>query len=523
MLSTKNYVQFSILDPKSGAILHQFEGANQASRALPEDLVQFNETTGNCLVVERSPKRALVGILQMTSTYMYGMTGHGVPLYLCEPLNPGYPPFRMACKQKDRTKNLLVSFQFESWDASSEMPRGSLLEVLGFAEDPVAEQKALAILSCPWKAPKPSTVAILGSSGSPRKLLTKGTFNIDPPGCKDIDDCLTLEQVSETEWTFWITIADVAELVKPGSKEFETAKLIGATSYQDGIPVRPMLHPSLSESTCSLLPGELRNGLSLRISYSIQTGLKGPPVFEQTQIINETSYTYESILKSTAVDLKILEAICCCLGRPSSDPHIWIENCMVFYNHWAAKELQIKDAGLLRTHDAPFLEKKELLESIDPSLAFLAYNSAKYCPAETDAGHWGLNLDTYCHATSPIRRFADLVNQHILKCSLQTTEDWSALAQHLNRRQKQIQAAERDFVFLKAISNDEPTVEATFLYLQNQKWVLWVPTWGITVRIKESSEYPLPTPGTSVKISYFCDRSRAKLKERMILKALWKL
>jgi exoribonuclease R len=518
MLATSNYIDFKILEPNTQSVLASWQGTAKANRALPEDKVTLQED-GSVNLVERAPKKALVGILHLTSKYMYGMTGHGTPMYLCEPLNKGYPSFRVACKERDRSHNLLVSFQFESWEAGSELPRGGLLKILGVAEDPAAEAEALAILSCPWTAPRPDSAPCFQASDRP--ILSKGTFNIDPAGCKDIDDVITIEPLEGDAVRLWITIADVSELIVPGSKEYQIAEKIGATSYQDGVAVRPMLHRDYSEKACSLIPGERRYGLALRIDWSPSKGFRRPPVFEKVMVINQISFTYENVGMADSYVLNALKGITSELaGRPVEDSHEWIEQLMIFYNREAALMLKQANIGLLRVHDEPFQEKRKELLSINPRLEYLAYSAARYAPVGTEALHWGLNIEMYCHASSPIRRFADLVNQQILKDLLDKRPSKfnqsyiEALAEWLNRRQKQIAAAERDFACLRAIQTAQtPCVEGLYLWNEKGKCHFWIEAWRIVVRVTLAE---VLEPGKTYQIAYFCDRRKAKWKERMI-------
>lgn len=511
MLATKNYIDFQILDSVSLSVLAEWKGAEKANRALPEDTVRMT-ADGKVEIVERAARRPLVGVLQLTSKYMYGMTGHGVPLYCCEPLNKGYPRFRVACKERDRSQNLLVSFQFESWEAGSELPRGSLLNVLGPVEEFPVEAQALSILSCPWSAPRPEPISYAPTG---RYLLSTGTFNIDPPGCLDIDDVLTIKTLPDSRYQIWITIADVSEIVRPATKVYDVARKIGATSYQDGNAVRPMLHRDLSEKLLSLLPGELRYGLALRVEFDITTRQISTAEFQKVLVKNERSYTYENVL--TQGEPSLCDVLTAFSG--SSDPHKWIEHCMLLYNREAAKVLAAAGCGLLRAHDAPFQEKLQALEAINPDLRYLAYQSAKYVSVAGGGGsHWGLGESLYCHASSPLRRFADLVNQQIIKDVLDGKksifEGEAICALELNRRQKQINAAERDYQLLKAIQTAEKAVvDGIFLWTRKEKAEFYVKEWETTIR------FPFDvglTPGKTYAIQYYCDRRKATWKERMI-------
>lgn len=524
MLSTKNYIDFQILDPLTGVLVADFQGASRAQRALPEDRVRVLEN-GDVEILERAPKKPLVGVLHLTSTYMYGLTGHGVPLYRCEPLNKGFPSFRVACKERDRSQNLLVTFQFESWEITAELPRGSLVRVLGPVENNAAEMEALAWLSCPWTAPRPSADLL----GLPvRPVLSKGTFNIDPPGCKDVDDVLTLEPLSDGgRIRLWITIADVCEVVRPGTKEYAVAEKIGATTYQNGQAIRPMLHPDLSERACSLLPGQSRPGLALRAAWSPDLGFDMENTeFLEVTVVNEKTFTYESIYQADSFTVQTLQAMASSLGgRLITDSHEWVEQFMLFYNKQAAAILKKMGAGLLRIHDAPQKELADALTAIDPALAFLGYASALYATTETTQSHWGLGCELYCHASSPIRRFADLINQQIIKYSLAKgtgalppAQEFQCLAVHLNRRQKEIAAAERDFIFLQALqSASSNRIQATYLYDKGAKWAFYVAAWKTFIRL-EKVEGTSFGPGQLCEIDWFSDRRKAKWKERILFR-----
>jgi exoribonuclease R len=522
MLATKNYIDFQILEPITRKPLAEWKGAAKANHALPEDTVRMS-SNGEVELIESAPKKPLVGILHLTSKYMYGLTSHGVPMYLCEPMNKGYPCFRVACKERDRSRNLLISFQFEAWESSAELPRGALLKILGPVEYSHAEAEALAILSCPWTAPRPENIPAFVSGD--RRILSTGTFNIDPFGCKDIDDVLTLENINNGVVRLWITIADVSERLDPSSKEFKVAEKIGATSYQNGFAVRPMLHKDLSERDFSLIPGEQRYGLALRIDWSSEKGFMGQPEFEKVMVINQMSFTYENIYMADNWILSTLAHIASDMaGKKLLESHDWVEQFMLFYNRQAALILRQVGAGLLRVHDEPFVEKQKILNAIHPSLEHLAFKAAAYAPVSSPKTHWGLSLESYCHASSPIRRFADIINQQIIKDWLDKKESiyseslFERLADWLNQRQKQIADAEREFAFLKAIQEAQETeVGAIFLWKEGEKSVVYVPNWKTTVRFIDISETNR-TAGEKISLQYYCDRSKAKWKERMIFR-----
>ena len=91
--------------------------------------------------------------------------------------------------------------------------------------------------------------------------LSGFTFNIDPEGCKDIDDCITI-------WdnAIAISIADVSAWVRV-NPWLQFAEKIGTSLYENGACIKPMFPTILSEDYMSLVEGKERLAYSLIITF----------------------------------------------------------------------------------------------------------------------------------------------------------------------------------------------------------------------------------------------------------------
>ena len=107
----------------------------------------------------------------------------------------------------------------------------------------------------------------------------------------------------------------------------------------------------------------------------------------------------------------------------------------LFRNH-TAKAAAGERAGLLADIESALAHPKLLDIEQVRARVYLVLNRARYSPLLQ--GHWGLNLPAYLHGTSPIRRYADLLNQRQLVAHLEgrpvpcTVEDLAATGVNLN-------------------------------------------------------------------------------------------
>lgn len=503
-LWTKDYIHFEIQDAENKC-LYAFEGAKHAAHCLPGDEVRWDPATETTVQTAPGPYPPLAGYLETSRKTTYGMNSRGVPIFLFVPLNTAYPPLLVAAKDTDPHADMVCVVKILRWDKGSSFPRGSLERRLGPAGSLEAEEEALLLTAAPWGTLKVGADAVLPDDAAAHRVALAGhTFNIDPAGCLDIDDVLTLEPIETDVWRVTITISDVASCVEELSAVDIMASTAGQTLYKDGVAVRPMLPRTLSEEACSLLAGTTRRGVSLQFVCNLQSGdLKEWKWLESTVCNNET-YTYESFLGSTYRG--VVEAIVGVLeGRAVTDPHEWIESLMKTYNLRAAAMLHEASVGVLRRHSAPDADRLARFTALCPEVAFLASSAASYCLAnEKGVGleHWGIGA-VYCHATSPIRRYADLVNQRILKQLIRGNKEGlyvTVAVDDLNRRAKVSKSYERDLCYLRALLGTKREYEGQVVEIERMeeagagagagastcdtiaKVRIWVPAWKRIVR-----------------------------------------
>lgn len=413
------------------------------------------------------------------------MTSRNVPIYLFRPLDSTQSLYVVGCSQTDTTKNILALIEAD--DMTQRIPRGHIVQVLGPCGDWNIERTALHWMAQPHRQPKVDLSLVSPSSEGRLDLRGFRTLNIDPPGCRDIDDCLTF-------WNerFVVTIADVGSWVKENPVLTDYAKN-GQTLYDNGVAVRPMFPKELSEDLFSLRQGQDRFGLSLVFERGCS------PYWTKSLVRVTESYTYDEAdgiheLHQWAEYLA---------NKPlQKDPHVWVEVFMIEYNLWMAR--QLPSTGLLRYHKEPKQELLERYTRICPAASRLAESSAVYAPMESQQLHWGMGLQLYTHMTSPIRRWADVHNQCALLGHSLTTD-----VPYLNLIGKRAKKHDRELFFLDQLKTpSEMPLSGTVL----EHGKVWVDLWKRTVRINNTDL----EPGTHVKITYYLDMNQSTWKKRMV-------
>ncbi len=265
-------------------------------------------------------------------------------------------------------------------------------------------------------------------------------FTIDGERTRDFDDALSLEETADG-FRLGVHIADVASLVAPDTPLDEAAKERGTSIYLPEMRL-PMFPEEISEHTLSLLAGEERLALSFlvhlspegevrewticpsrirvkrRLTYNeVDASLNAEPTLARlaalTQALKERRLAaggYELKLPEVWVTLNHNGGVQVTVEDQATVSHQMVSEAMVLANWLAAR--------FLAEHKVPaiYRAQPEPREAIDTSskkdLLALWLDRRKLSRVVMDLTpqpHWGLGLPVYTFATSPIRRFLDLV------------------------------------------------------------------------------------------------------------------
>ncbi len=296
-------------------------------------------------------------------------------------------------------------------------------------------------------------------------LTHLNTFNIDPIKSNDFDDAISIDLDKNK---IYVHIVDINQINVNSPIEKKAAKL-GYTLYLSE-ENHNMFNNFLSEDKLSLIKDKVRGVITLELD--IDPG--GEPFENAPKVLNYEIYKslikikdrfdYESVEKeevlNTRADIKFLYDLTIKIyKRPISLPHPnfiineegKIEKIEIEYNnsisHKMVEMLMILCNKLVTQHLNAYKKIPERYHAKTENFNFdnlenmsiesqlneiIKLKTAIYDTKNTS--HFALNLDNYCHFTSPIRRYFDVIIHRMLDGYEYKNLD--KLIDYLNEREK---------------------------------------------------------------------------------------
>jgi len=282
---------------------------------------------------------------------------------------------------------------------------------------------------------------------SRRDLTEMPLMTIDGHGTLDFDDALSIEDTGE-HYLLGVHIADVGHYVKKGEPLDHEAFLRGSSIYMPDQKI-PMLPTELSDNICSLKAGEIRPAVSIMIKIErlsseiieceifpslirIKDQLTYNEVNQITEDNNELSILYniaktfrEKRLSNGAVQINLPEVniwieengdLVINRAENESPGRILVSETMIMAN-WMMAKFLVKN-GLPSIYRSQAEPRSRLYKNENTTL----YQNwmqrrllSRFMLGHGPERHSGLGLDAYMTATSPIRKYSDLVAQRQIR------------------------------------------------------------------------------------------------------------
>ncbi|XP_021568235.1 DIS3-like exonuclease 1 isoform X2 [Carlito syrichta] len=345
---------------------------------------------------------------------------------MTEMTRPWASPQVNPCPQDFR-----VVVRIDSWESTSVYPNGHFVRVLGRIGDLEGEiatilvENSISVVpfseaqmcEMPVNTPEhPWTVSPEEEQGRKDLRKTLLVFSIDPKGCEDVDDTLSVRTLNDGNLELGVHIADVTHFVAPNSY-IDIEARTRATTYYLADRRYDMLPSVLSTDLCSLLGGVDRYAVSVlweldKTSYEIRRVWYGRTIirsayklfYEVAQELLDGNFSVvEEIPELRALDEESrrtrLEELAWAVGKLTDiarhvrakrnrcgalelegvevhiqldekknihdlipkqplEVHETVAECMILANHWVARKIweSFPHQALLRQHPPPHQE-----------------------------------------------------------------------------------------------------------------------------------------------------------------------
>lgn len=412
---------------RSVSLKSKDEGSSLAEALFEEEQSEVMPTGRVVGVLQRNWRDYVASFAENEETQRTRKTAGKV---IVVPWDYRIPKIRISTRQVDSLRDHRIVVRIDFWEVDSVYPSGHFVRSLGPIGDLETEVQALMVehsLAAPsfteaqlkeLPSDTPESPWVMSEEEiTKRRDLRKShlIFSIDPKGCEDVDDTLSVRSLKRGKIELGVHIADVSHFVRPGSLTDTEAKTRSTTVYLADRRF-DMLPEVLSADLCSLLGGVDRYAVSvlwvMDSDYNVVKTWFGRTVirssyklfYEAAQAIADGETSEEDLINDIpelqniereaaskrlfeirqtvmklmdiarvikarrtvhgALELESAEVqvqlddrkdIKDLIPKKPLEIHETVEECMIFANHWVAKKIAeaFPSAALLRHHPLP--------------------------------------------------------------------------------------------------------------------------------------------------------------------------
>ena len=513
--------------------------------------------SGENISIEHSVIRnipGIQGVLVLEGNKTYGKIKNKL-LYRCIPDDRRLPEFLIAYAPKigfnKKMHNTYIIFKYKNW--FDKHPHGIITQKIGpvnnlssFYEYQLYCKSLYASIQQFTK----DTMKVLRAKSSDfyiNNIMKEyeledrrkwKVFSIDPKDCRDLDDAFSIKKIDDTI-LLSIYIANVSLWLDIMGLWGSFSQRIATIYLPDR--KRPMLPTILSEALCSLLEKNTRFAFTLDII--IKDGVIISSSFKNTSIVLKKNYAYETKELLSNKYYKLLFEITTKMNAIETqqyvskikDSHDVVAYLMVLMNYMAGKKLNNFKGGIFRSVRLENHKKipKKLPESVFKFIRgwnssggiYVGYNNK-------NRSHDLLNIETYVHITSPIRRLIDLLNMLELQDKLglfkfntkskQFYNEWYSKLDYINSTMRSIRKVQNDCSLLNECIKNTNNEYDGFLFDKMERndgllqYMVYLPKIKLINRLVTKEKYENYTKHL-FKVYVFIDEDRLKQKIRVDL------
>lgn len=483
LIDNREYAEWSLYDSLSLTEVDKIAIDPVKEKLFSCDIFEMNEGIVNVLHSSTRSMPYIPGILVLNGGKTYGKYKDKY-LYKCIPDDCRIPvfviPYALKLGFSKNIDNKYVVFKFDHW--TNKHPQGTVVSVLGDVDVLsnyyeyqlyckslyMSIQKFNKATSDALK--KKTEPEFISNMIAKYKLVDRTNekiFSIDSKETSDFDDAFSITSIGSDAYKLSIYIANVPLWLEELDLWDSFSDRISTIYLPDR--KRPMLPLSLSNCLCSLCENVVRLAFVLDLTI-INNEIIGY-TFENAYVNIYKNHEYDSAELNRDVNYKMMTNV---VNRLSESyqymnkikgSHDLVAYLMILMNYYTANELIKYNTGIYRS--VQFDKKTDTIATLPDNVNnFLKiWNSTcgQYDVYDDKKCHQMLELESYIHCTSPIRRLVDLLNMAKLqkKLLLYNYSDkyesfyvkWESNLEYINTTMRAIRKIQNDCSLLEMCSN----------------------------------------------------------------------
>ena len=484
LIENREYTEWSLYDSLSLNEVDKISIDPAIDKLFSCDVFDIKDNRINILHSSVRSMQCIPGVLVLKGGKTYGKYKDKY-LYKCIPDDSRFPvfvvPYAMKLGFSKNVDNKYIVFRYDNW--KNKHPQGSIVSVLGdvdilsnYYEYQLYCKSLYASIQKFNKttsdALKIKTESEFISSMIDKYKLTDRTdeqiFSIDSKQTTDYDDAFSIIKTGDDSYKMSIYIANVPLWMEELGLWESFSDRISTIYLPDR--KRPMMPLSLSNCLCSLCEDVVR--LAFAIDLTIVNNEIVGYKFENTYIRVYKNHEYESkdlkkdknyIMMFDVVNKlsKVYKYINVIKGS-----HDLVAYIMILMNYYTAHELIKHNTGIYRS--VQFNKKTDAIDTLPDNvnnfLKIWNSSSGQYDLYDDKKEHSMLEIESYIHCTSPIRRLVDLLNMAKLQNNLllHTYSDrfeafydkWTSKLDYINTTMRAIRKIQNDCSLLEMCTNN---------------------------------------------------------------------
>ena len=484
LIDNREYTEWTLYDSLSLNEVEKIPIEPANNKLFSSDIFEMTDNVVNILHSSVRSMPCIPGVLVLSNGKTYGKHKDKY-LYKCIPDDRRFPnfivPYALKLGFSKNIDNKYIVFRFDNW--TGKHPQGTIVSVLGdvdvlsnYYEYQLYCKSLYASIQNFNKATsdalKLKTEPEFISSMIEKYKLVDRThekiFSIDSKDTTDFDDAFSITSIGTDSYKISIYIANVPLWMEELNLWEAFSDRISTIYLPDR--KRPMMPLTLSNCVCSLCENVVRLAFAIDITI-ISNEIIGYK-FENTYINVYKNHVYDSNELKNDTNYKLMFSVVNQLSTvykyitKIKGSHDLVAYLMILMNYYTATELIKHNTGIYRSvqFNKETESKDSLPDSVNNFLKIWNSSCGQYDLYNDKKTHEMLELESYIHCTSPIRRLVDLLNMAKLQKNLLLHDysdkfetfynKWTSKLEYINTTMRAIRKIQNDCSLLDMCSNN---------------------------------------------------------------------